>query len=60
MQEFQTTLHPSFMPLVSHRQIKKPGHRFPGNPAIFPSLEETRSFPSPPGDGFDFIIEEFS
>src|SRR3989339_732185 len=38
---------------------KKPGHPFPGNPAIFPSLEETRGFPSPPRNGFGFILDEF-
>jgi hypothetical protein len=45
------------LPVIA--KIKKPGHPFPGNPAIFPSLEETRGFPSPPHDGFGFITDEF-
>jgi hypothetical protein len=52
--------YPAFIPLASHGQkIKKPGRPFPGNPAIFPCLEETRGFPSPPRNGFGFILDEF-
>jgi hypothetical protein len=52
---------PSFLDIdCQPLQIKKPGHPYPGNPAIFPSLEETRGFPSPPRDGFGFILDKFS
>ena len=36
---------------------KKPNCHFPGNPAIFSSPEETRSFPSPPLSGFGSLLE---
>jgi hypothetical protein len=38
---------------------KKSRVTFPGNPAIFSSLEETRGFPSPPRDEFGLIGDIF-